>query len=143
MGIECTFVQTDDEDWVQAALDWFGYENITLPPDFKPGRTPTYAEVRRALDQMEGYKIEYYVDSDHWEAHFDTPDGVNVWLYSRHWNERSTDDENLIPAEIVWKNTPEVETLPFVKTLANLCGTILIECDCDVGFSYILPNSTK
>lgn len=141
MGIVQFFLQADDDEEVREMIDWLREGGLLPTPDFKPGRTPTYAELREALDQMKGFKIEYVVTDQHWDAHFDTPDGVNVWLYSENWDDHPTKDENK-PCEICWKNTPEVAALPFIQTLANICGTITISNDTDLNeLVFVYPQT--
>jgi hypothetical protein len=138
MGIECTFLQANDKDEAQDIIDY----GLTLPADFKPGRRFTYAELRQVLDHS-GYEITYEIGDGYWHAHFKTPDGkaVRLYLYSEQLDGYPTDEN--IPAEIFWKNTPDLEKLPFVQALANICGTMTIYCDCDVGYFFVFSDQSK
>jgi hypothetical protein len=141
MSVLYSFVQADTEEDAQDLISYFAQEGILPSPDFKPGRTPTYAELRQAFDKTDGYKIEYDVTDQHWDVWFESPDGIRTWLAGR-WKEGSVRDENST-ANFFWKGGTE-EMIPVAEKLADICGVITMVSGSDPNnFTFVFPTTSK
>jgi hypothetical protein len=133
------FLQADDEKAAEDMLAWLKRDELLPTPDFKPGRTPTYAEIRRVLDQMGGYKIAYHVSQETWDVNIDSIDETWAWLFGYDWKNVSAQGENAL-AHVSWKGWIEV-VQPIAQKLANICGTITISNDSDPNdVIFVYPN---
>jgi hypothetical protein len=137
VGVLYSFLQADNDEKLQIIVDWLTSDDKMPFADFKPGRYPTYAELRSVLDTLENYDFEYRIGKDFWDVSITAPNGEGVLLCGPGFH-----GDEKVSSHIYWKSLPEF-MLTVAQEVANICGNVIMMNDTDLDdLIFVFPKQS-
>ncbi len=122
-------------------LAWLKRFGPTIPPRVEDNRFPTPNEIRDVLEELEGYTIDYFINSQTWQATISHPIRPE-WAAIVVLNFSGASEEEDLPHDFYFeRGWPELITV-ILEHIARKCGPfVLIENG--EKYSIVLPQTAR
>jgi hypothetical protein len=108
------------------AVESLEYHDMVPPSPTKPGRNPSPKELRAALDELEGYTIDYFADRGNWQASVEATTGLRLFRSSTLVNVVDFLGDETMPHIFYFeKGDPKLNIL-IVERLSRFCGPLFV-----------------
>ena len=135
MAASYTVLPLDDD-----ARQWLSKKRIEVRDEWAPGRYPTLAELRTALDGLPGCQVEYKISPGTWQATVSRQDGSWASLVVLDYDPVSHSEGK--PQRFYFEKGSEDLIHTIVRSLAEPCGSLVVFSNADMSPKVMVPAET-
>lgn len=140
MGATYYVISISNADQYPWAANTLQHHGMIPPTHSESSRNPTPQELREVLDSLSGYRVEYLVSQNNWQALVEAKKGFPLLRSTTLVDVVDFQGNESIPRIISFEKGDLVLNILIVERLSRICGTLLVLSDTGAKPLVIVPG---
>jgi hypothetical protein len=140
VGVAYNVISTGVVDQYPFAAECLRFYDIVPPSASEPGRNPSPRELRAVLDDLPGYKADYLVSPENWQASVEAITGLRLFRSETSISVVDFRGDETMPHLFYFDKGDLRLNIFIVERLSRLCGPLVIFPDTGARPLLVTPG---